>query len=235
MTPKVSILMTCYNKPEWLKECIDSVINQTFTDWELLIFDDNSPDPEVFKILDQYVDHPQVAIWNSLVTEDERYETARYATLINAMFPWSKGEYITYLVDDDKYYPDRLQVLVDHMDANPDHQVVYHPLYNIDADGNPGGVRGIKGILDGKTDETKAFDYVDHNMVMHTRQAFIDAGGWYDVKGVWGGADAYFWRRLNEAGYLFYPVGDNSHPLAGKRYHHKNVQTMMVENRFFPK
>lgn len=233
MDSKVSIILTVYNKPEWLNECLDSVLAQTYTNWELFIMEDNSPDPTVRKIIDTYND-PRIFKYFSGVSEEERYASARYATLINIAFPMTTGNYVTYLVDDDKYYPDRLKDLVEYMDANPSHQVVYHALENIDAGSNPGGVRGIKGILDGLSEETQAFNYVDHNMVMHTRQAFIDAQGWYDVAGVWGGADAYFWRRLNEAGYLFYPVGTNDKPLAAKRYHHKNVQARIVRGEFFP-
>lgn len=231
---KVSIILTSYNKPQWLRECLDSVMNQTYDDWELFIMDDNSPNPEVWDIIKEYEVRPNVATYNSNISDEDRYSSARYATLINIAFPNTTGDYITYLVDDDKYYPDRLQIMVDYMDAHPDHTVCYHALENIDANSNPGGVRGVRGILDGLTEETQAFNYIDHNMVMHTRQAFIDAGGWYDVPGVWGGADAYFWRRLNEAGHKFYPVGNNNYPLAAKRYHTENVQTRIVEGRFFP-
>lgn len=232
MSNKVSIILTVYNKPEWLRECIDSVINQTYSNWELIIMEDNSPNKEVIDIINSYNDS-RIIKYFSGIGEDERYLTARYATLINIGFRLTTGEYITYLVDDDVYYKDRLQILVDYMDNNPDHQVVYHSLANIDANSGIGGIRGVKGVLDGLTEETQAFNYVDHNMVMHTRKAFVDARGWYDVPGVWGGADAYFWRRLNEAGYAFYPVGDQT-PLGGKRYHHKNIQSLIVRGEFFP-
>lgn len=233
MTNKVSVILTVYDKPEWLNECIDSVLAQTYDNWELLIMEDNSPNPEIKRILDTYNDS-RITKYFSNISESDRYKTARYATLINQAFPMSTGQYITYLVDDDKFYPERLEILVEYMDSHPDHQVVYHALDNIDASSKSAGVRGVKGILDGLTEDTQAFNYVDHNMVMHTRQAFIDADGWYDVAGVWGGADAYFWRRLNEAGYKFYPVGSNDKPLAAKRYHHKNVQARIVRGEFFP-
>lgn len=233
MENKVSIILTVYNKPEWLNECIDSVIKQTYENWELFIMEDNSPNPAVRQIIDSYND-PRIFKYFSQVSEDERYSTARYATLINLAFPMTSGKYITYLVDDDKYMPDRLEVLVDYMDSHPEHEAVYHALVNIDAVSNPGGVREIKGILDGLTEDTQAFNYVDHNMVMHTAEVFRKAGGWYDVAGVWGGADAYFWRRINEAGYSLYPVGSNDRPLAAKRYHATNLQAMIVRGEFFP-
>ena len=56
MENKVSIILTVYNKPEWLNECIDSVINQTYENWELFIMEDNSPNPAVRQIIDSYND-----------------------------------------------------------------------------------------------------------------------------------------------------------------------------------
>ena len=234
LNPKVSIILTVYNRPQYLNQCIDSVLNQTYKNWELIIMDDNSSDVLTKEIINSYYDDRIIKVFGN-VSEEDRFKTARYATLINEAFPISSGDLITYLVDDDLYYPDRLKTLVDYMLQNPDHKVVYHPLENVDASGKGAGVRGIKGILDGKTENTQAFNYVDHNMVMHTRQAFIDANGWYDDAGVWGGADAYFWQRLNQAGYLFYPVGDNDKPLAAKRYHETNLQARLVRGEFFPK
>lgn len=232
MKPQVSVIMTCYNKPEWLRQSIDSVLNQTYQDWEMFIMDDNSGSA-VWEILDSYNDR-RIIKMNSHIAEHQRYDSARYATQINTAFPKTSGKYVTYIVDDDIYYPDRLQVMVDYMDENPSHEVVYHALGNIGEDSRIASIRPTKGILDGLTKETQAFNYVDHNMVMHTRKPFIDADGWYDVPGVWGGADAYFWRRLNEAGYSFYPVGDNDKPLGSKRYHTKNIQRLIVEGILFP-
>lgn len=195
--------------------------------------DDNSSDETTKNIINSYNDKRIIKVFGN-ISEKDRFKTARYATLINQAFALSSGEYITYLVDDDMYYPDRLQTLIDYVTENPTHQVVYHPLENVDASGRGAGVRGIKGVLDGKTEDTQAFNYVDHNMVMHTRQAFLDAEGWDDSPGFWGGADAYFWQRLNNVGYLFYPVGNNEKPLAGKRYHETNLQAKLMRGEFFP-
>jgi len=234
ISPKISIILTVYNRPQFLNECIDSVIKQTYTNWELIIMDDNSSDVLTKEIINSYSDDRIIKVFGN-VSQEDRFKTARYATLINEAFAYVSGDYITYLVDDDMYYPERLQVLVDYIKQNPDHSVLYHPLENVDVNGHGAGVRGIKGILDGKTEETQAFNYVDHNMVIHTKQAFVDANGWYDDSGVWGGADAYFWQRLNQAGYVFYPVGDNEKPLGAKRYHETNLQAQLVRGEFFPK
>lgn len=231
MSRLVSVIMTIYNKPKWLNEAIDSVLNQTYENWQLLLMEDNSPNPEVRRIIESYND-PRIEVHYSDITEAERYKTARYATLINdAGFRHAKGDYYTYLTDDDFYYPHRLQTMVDGLEA--DHvSVVYGAQQIVDADGGKAGVRGPFGILTGYGDNDSAFNKVDHNSVMHTRKSFFDADGWYDVPGVWGGADAYFWRRLHEAGYTFYPVSDSDNPLEAKRYHTESVQWLMSNNLF---
>jgi spore maturation protein CgeD len=226
----VSVILTVYNKPQFLRECIDSVLNQTYQNWELIILEDNSPNPEVRQIIDSY-DDPRIVTYFSEVSETDRYKTARYATLINIGFLMSEGDYITYLTDDDFFYPHRLERMVAEL-QKPGISAVYGPQQTVDATGGKGGIRETKGIL-GPSTGTEGFNNIDHNSVMHTREVFVKAKGWYDVAGVWGGADAYFWRRVNEAGYDFYPI-DDVPPMDAKRYHETNVQTLIVKGIFFP-
>lgn len=214
--------MTVYNKPQWLNQSIDSVLDQTYQDWELLIMEDNSPDPRVKEIIETYSD-ARIRVFHSNVTEEKRYLTARYATLINIASQYAKGKYFTYLTDDDYYYPNRLELMVDHLHKHPQASVVYGAIHNVDVEGHYGGTREANEVLE------IAFDRVDHNAVMHTRDVFFEVGGWYNVPGVWGGADAYFWRRLNEAGYLFYPISD---VVAAKRYHESSVQWLIANNQW---
>ena len=55
MSPKVSILTSVYNGEKYIKECVDSILNQTFTDFEYIILDDGSTD-QTGKILESYTD-----------------------------------------------------------------------------------------------------------------------------------------------------------------------------------
>ena len=92
--PKTSIVLTVYNKPQWLNQCMDSVLAQTDADWELLVMEDNSPDERVREIIHTY-DDPRILTYFSGVQESERYATARYCTLINkAVREMSSGKYI---------------------------------------------------------------------------------------------------------------------------------------------
>ncbi len=189
--------------------------------------EDNSPDPKVREIIDSY-DDPRIKKFFSNVKEEDRYKTARYATLINDAFRLSHGEIIAYLTDDDFYFPHRLQDIVDGFKFKSI-DVIYTPQLIVDTESRGSDIRGLRGVL--KT----GFNVLDHNQVAHRREVFVKAGGWYDVAGVWGGADAYFWRRIEEAGYKFYPVGHNNKPDHAKRYHTDSVQWKISNNCFYPK
>lgn len=224
--PRVSVILTVYNKPQWLNECIDSVLNQTYDDWELIILEDNSPKPEVKIILESYKLNDKIQIYYSDIQEEERYKTARYATLINhGVRTMSSGEFITYLTDDDFYYPDRLEKMVKMLDISGV-PIVYGNQQTVDENGNLCGIRETKGILD------SAWNVVDHNSVMHRRELFDEAGGWPDSPDIWGGADAHFWERLTNLGHKFYPI--NGKPLDAKRYHTESVQWLVHNGKFFP-
>lgn len=226
---KVSVILTVYNKPRWLKECIDSVIGQTYQDWELIIMEDNSPDSRVKSILENdYSFHPKIKIHYSNTAEENRFKTARYATLINeGIRNHSSGKYITYLVDDDYYFPWRLETMVKTLESRAI-DIVYGSQLFVDAEGRIAGYRKTQGILE------NAWDKVDHNSVMHTRRVFDQAGGWDDDPGTWGGSDSYFWRRIAwNTPYEFYPLSDNM-PNEAKRYHDDSIQWAMSNNNFFP-
>lgn len=228
---KVSVILTVYNKPQWLKQCIESVLLQTYEDWELIIMEDNSPDPRVKSIVSEYESHRKIQVHYSNVSEEDRYKTARYATLINeAVRNHSTGKYITYLADDDYYLPWRLEVMASDLDLVPGHRIVYGAQLSVDADGNIAGARRTEGML------RNGWDKVDHNSVMHRREVFDAVDGWDDNVGTWGGADSYFWRRVSELdppAYL-YPVG-NDMPNEAKRYHTDSVQWKIANKVFFPK
>jgi len=226
---KVSVILTVYNKPQWLREAIDSVISQTYEDWELLIMEDNSPLPEVREIIESYFPNDKIKVFYSDVTEEERYKTARYATLINyAVYNMCSGDYITYLTDDDFYYPHRLEKMIEAISVDGVN-IVYGNQQIVDVDGNHAGVRHIDGILD------NAWNKVDHNSVMHKKELFYEVGGWDNTPDIWGGADAHFWRKLTDAGHKFYPVGEiDDKPLEAKRYHTGSVQWLVHNGLFFP-
>lgn len=227
MFPKASIIITSYNQPAYLKQCIDSCLSQTYENIEIIVADDNSSKKEVWEVINSYSDK-RIISFNSNIKETDRLKTARYATQINtAVRSYSNGKYIFYLPDDDLFYPDKVKMQLEHAEKNS-YDVVYAAQDFIDVDGNIAGNR-----YDG-TGETSGrvlddgHGILDHGQVMTSRKAFDSAGGWDDSPGTWGGADAYFWTRLSKAGYKFYPLPFIC--LSAKRFRINSVQWNISQN-----
>ncbi|MDQ0218885.1 glycosyltransferase family 2 protein [Peribacillus cavernae] len=200
MKPKVSIILTCYNKPGTVGDAIQSVMDQSFENWELYIMDDasNKVTEEVIK---PYLTDPRIYYLNSQVQDEDRYKTARYATLINVAIPLTRGEYLSYLTDDNFYLPNRLEAMVAFLDQSPHIDIVYskQKVKNVKRDLSVISeyTRNTRGILQ------KAANLVDHCSVIHRRkianQVYKKFGSyWDDDPAFWHNGDAAFWDRLNE-------------------------------------
>jgi Glycosyl transferase family 2 len=110
--PRVSVLMTIYNAGPYLNESIDSLITQSFGDWELIAVDDGSTDDSA-AILARYADNARIRPF-FLESNIGRTPALRYA------FSQARGEYIAVLDADDIAHPERLRKQVDHLDSHPE-------------------------------------------------------------------------------------------------------------------
>ncbi|MBD5365185.1 MAG: glycosyltransferase, partial [Bacteroides sp.] len=102
------------------RECIDSILAQTFTDFELLIADDGSTDNSV-EIVESYTD-PRICLIR---------RPHDYIATLNCLLSEARGEYIARMDADDVMLPNRLQLQVDYMDANPEVDVLGGGCINI--------------------------------------------------------------------------------------------------------
>ena len=93
MTPKISVIVPVYNVEKYLPRCIDSILSQTFTDFELLLIDDGSPD-NCGKICDEYAaKDSRVRVFHK---PNGGVSSARNLGLDNA-----RGEWIAFIDSDD--------------------------------------------------------------------------------------------------------------------------------------
>lgn len=109
---RVSVLMPVYNvKEEYLRESIESILNQTFTDFEFIILDDCSSN-NVEEIVKSYGDDRIRFYRNS--------ENLGIAKSRNKLMDLAGGEYSALMDNDDISHPERLKKQVDFLDNNPD-------------------------------------------------------------------------------------------------------------------
>ena len=129
MTPRVSVVIPNYNHAPYLKERIDSVLNQTFQDFELILLDDCSTDNSR-DIINSYAKNPHVS-HISLNEENTR----------NTFVQWERGvqlacgEYIWIAESDDVAEPTFLATLVGQLEQNPLAVVAYSHSLMIDSNG----------------------------------------------------------------------------------------------------
>lgn len=100
--PAISIIIPVYKVEKYLRRCLDSVLNQTFTDWQAICVNDGSPDKSA-EILAEYA------------ARDSRFvvvnkENGGLSDARNAGMPYANGDYIMYLDSDDFIHPQTMEI-----------------------------------------------------------------------------------------------------------------------------
>lgn len=118
----VTVIIPTYKRADYIKRAIDSVLNQTYQDFELIIVDDNNPNTQERKDLEQviekYVNNPKI----KFIQHDKNKNGA---VARNTAIKLAKGEYITFLDDDDFYLKNRLEILVKALEENLQYNAAY--------------------------------------------------------------------------------------------------------------
>ena len=108
MKPTVSIITPVYNSEVFIKETINSVINQTYKEWELLLIDDGSTDESV-TIINQYVNDKS----NIKLIKNKKNQGAAISR--NKGIIEAQGDYIAFLDADDLWKPEKIEKQLKHM------------------------------------------------------------------------------------------------------------------------
>lgn len=115
MSGLVSVLMPVFNTALYLREAMDSILSQTFADFELIVLDDCSPD-NAEEILDAY-DDPRIVKYKG-------EKNVGLSNVLNVGIGMARGKYIARMDSDDVSLPQRLQVQVDYLDKHPEVDLV---------------------------------------------------------------------------------------------------------------
>ena len=112
---RVSIVMPAYNAAPFLRQAVDSILSQTFTDFEFIVVDDGSTD-STLAILDGYSD-PRIRVIKS-------EHNLGLPGALNLGLSAARGEYIARMDADDVSLPERLMKQVSWLDENPETSVL---------------------------------------------------------------------------------------------------------------
>lgn len=127
--PRISIFMSSYNYAKYLALAIESVLNQSFTDFELFIIDDASTD-ESWQIIQNYKD-PRIKAYQNHTNLNSKH------WMNKIVFEMASGEYFAVQHSDNIWEHDKLQKQIDFLDSNPDYAAVFTNAYIIDEKGRP--------------------------------------------------------------------------------------------------
>ncbi|MBX7258083.1 MAG: glycosyltransferase [Candidatus Hydrogenedentes bacterium] len=128
-SPRVTVLMPVYNNERYLPASVESILNQTYRDFEFIIVDDGSSDGSL-QLLERYAEE------DSRIRLSSRPNTG-YTIALNEGLRVARGEFIARMDADDIAAPDRFRKQVQYLDDHPDCVVVGGNVLLIDCDGDP--------------------------------------------------------------------------------------------------
>jgi len=191
--PAVSVLMPVYNTEKYVAEAVDSILAQTFGDFEFVIVNDGSTDGTL-RILEEYAARDQRIVLLS------RPNTGMTRAL-NDGLAVCRGEFIARMDADDISESNRLEVQIAYLQQHPDVVVVGADYRVIDEKGR------VFSLMRHATSHSQIVDKlfcgscsINHPSVV-VRKAAIEAVGGYDERYVYG-QDYDLWLRLSEKGVL---------------------------------
>lgn len=203
--PNITVLFPAYNAAPFLREAIDSVLSQTYSDFEFLIINDGSKDNSA-EIIDSYTDTRIRVI---------HQENMGLVKTLNKGLKLAAGDLIARFDADDVCYPTRLQEQVEFFDTHPEYVLVGSEADYMDEEGNFIFRYKFKEYDDEEIRQTgfKSCPFI-HSSVMFRKQAVLDAGG-YDERAITF-EDHLLWRKLADVGKM------------------KNVHKPLIKVRFNP-
>ncbi len=201
--PVVSIVIPNFNYGHFLAECIESVIDQTYQAWEIIVVDDNSTDDSreiVQSYISRYPDR-QISLLHNVKGPSGT------PTPINIGIRHMRGRYFSWLSSDDICERDKLEALVGFLEQNPAVGLVHSPHFAIDAAG-----RQIGEFHPPNEFETDAFtalldgNFINGNTVLIPRHVLETVGPLVETDSelpeLWRAAEYYHWLKI----VLRYPI-----------------------------
>ena len=182
---RVSVVMSVYNGEKYLREAVDSILNQTFTDFEFIIIDDGSTD-NTARILREYRDHRLISVHNS--------ENRGQTRCLNQGLRIARGEYVARLDADDIALPQRLEQQLGFLALNPSVVLLGTWCECISETGTHVGFCKYPTDPNEILDSTVEMDPFAHPSVVYRRDVALQEGG-YPEQFVWA-QDFALWLRL---------------------------------------
>ncbi len=187
--PKVSVIIPTYNREKYITETINSVLKQTYSDYEIIVVDDGSTDNTEQLIKEQFGDKIIYLFKTNGGPASARNLGIRVA----------KGEYIAFLDSDDLWMPEKLEIQIDYMDAHPECGLSFTKALSFIADSisqyedmelmyNITTSPTLKNLIQG--------NFIPNLTVITQKRCIDDVGGFDERKELIGKEDYELWIRV---------------------------------------
>lgn len=180
--PKVTVYIPTHNYGKYVDKAIQSVLNQTVEDWELIVIDDGSTD-NTMEVLEKYQSHPKIRVLSQ--------ENRGLNVTNNIALRLSNGKYIMRLDADDYLDENALSVLSNTLDVKPEIGLVYPDYYHVNEEGDVIELVRRKKI----GEEVQILDLPAHGAcTMFRKEILMQIGGYLED---FSGQDGYdIWLRF---------------------------------------
>lgn len=221
MDPKISVIMGIYNFTDEnvLRKSIDSIIRQSFSDWELIICDDGSSSQK-YSVL------TQIARKDKRIKVVRSTENRGLAAALNSAISVANGQYLARQDDDDCSISSRLQVQSDFLDHNLDFSFVGSNAHLVDEMGSWGQLKVPE------TPDVNSFKWNSpfiHPTVMFRRNDLLSVGGYRVSKETRRCEDYDLFMRMYANGKYGYNIQQNLYDYSSSR---QNIKHRKIKYRF---
>ncbi len=222
MTPSVSVIIPTYNRRAYVQEAIESVLAQTYTDYEIIVIDDGSTDGTAEALREQYGDRIRYE-WQ----ENQGVSAAR-----NHGIELACGKYIAFLDSDDLWCPEKLEKQIAYLERHPSTGMVFSEAWVIDSKGTLVSTSKLNEAISAESLSLESLCYENHINVPSSvvvDKGIIETAGGFDHSMSQGeDYDLFLRARVHTS------VGIVREPLTAYRVHSEgasNPSSQVAERR----
>ena len=207
-TPQVSVIIRTYNRALLLQKAIQSVLDQTFQDFEIIVVNNHSKDNTI-EVVKSFKDEriKIINIRNNGIIAKSR----------NIGLKKSHGDYIAFLDDDDLWGPEKLEIQVEYLRKHPEYYLVYSNAWVIDENGvRDGLLLKSKCLKEGEIfEELVKTNFIPQPTVLMKKEVFENIGFFNEDPSLNPVDDFEYWLRVAS----HYKIGFVKEPLAMYKVH----------------
>ena len=213
--PLISIIINCHNASNYISKSINSVLKQTYQNWELIIYDNNSND-KTFTIIKKFLKNKKI----------KYYKSKSFLNLYNARnlaVKKTKGEFVAFLDSDDWWIKEKLKKQVNFLSKNKNINIIFSNLYLFDEIKNKTKIFSYNKLYNGHITQDLLNDFKMPILTTLIRKKILKKYKFDKRYNIIGDFDLFTKISLKEK------ILSTQEPLAYYRIHQSNMSTRRLD------